>query len=210
MPNIKYTIHYTKAESLRYAGHLDVLRALTRAFCRAELPVAFSEGFNRHPKVSFLLPTGVGLISLCEQADVTFHTFVPHGEIMRRLNAVLPGDTRVTAVDDYKSRTVCAARYAIRAPLYDSVERDRAEAFFQHESYIVQKSTKSGKTDVDLMQHLTACSVDECGDALGITATLSAGNTVNIKPTLLLNTLCDYLGTRPRSVDVCRVKLYCE
>ena len=42
----------TKGEELRFLGHLDYLRTLERAVLRAGIPVAFSEGFNPHMKLS--------------------------------------------------------------------------------------------------------------------------------------------------------------
>ena len=42
----------TKGEELRFLGHLDFLRTMERAVMRSEIPVAFSEGFNPHMKLS--------------------------------------------------------------------------------------------------------------------------------------------------------------
>jgi len=51
----------TKGEELRFLGHLDYLRTLERAVLRAGIPVAFSEGFNPHMKLSLDSALGVGV-----------------------------------------------------------------------------------------------------------------------------------------------------
>ena len=51
----------TKGEELRFLGHLDFLRTMERAVMRSEIPVAFSEGFNPHMKLSLDSALGVGV-----------------------------------------------------------------------------------------------------------------------------------------------------
>ena len=51
----------TKGEELRFLGHLDFLRTVERAVMRSEIPVAFSEGFNPHMKLSLDSALGVGV-----------------------------------------------------------------------------------------------------------------------------------------------------
>lgn len=38
---------------LKFLSHLDLLKMFNRALLRAELPAAYSEGFNPHLKISF-------------------------------------------------------------------------------------------------------------------------------------------------------------
>lgn len=63
-------IKYIKGEQVKYISHLDILRTLNRVLKRAELPVAYSQGYNPHPLVSFGLPLSVGVTSEAEYADI--------------------------------------------------------------------------------------------------------------------------------------------
>ena len=54
---------------LKFLSHLDLLKLFNRALLRANLPVAYSEGFNPHPKISFGPPRGVGQEGLQEMGD---------------------------------------------------------------------------------------------------------------------------------------------
>ena len=57
----KYVIRFSKTGYVKYTSHLDLLRMFKRAFKKAELGLAYSQGFNPHPKMvsrsRFLLVT---------------------------------------------------------------------------------------------------------------------------------------------------------
>ena len=48
---------------MKFVGHLDVMRYFQKAIRRAELPIAYSEGFSPHMLLSFASPLGVGISS---------------------------------------------------------------------------------------------------------------------------------------------------
>ena len=61
---IRLFLSISKGEELRFLGHLDYLRTMERAIMRSGLPVAFSEGFNPHMKISMDSALGVGLLRI--------------------------------------------------------------------------------------------------------------------------------------------------
>ena len=50
----------TKGEEIRFLGHLDYLRTMERVVVRSGIPIAFSEGFNPHMKISLDSALAVG------------------------------------------------------------------------------------------------------------------------------------------------------
>ncbi|UWG96896.1 TIGR03936 family radical SAM-associated protein [Dehalobacter sp. DCM] len=68
---MKIRLAYTKKGEARYIAHLDLTRVLDRALRRAEIPVAFSEGFNPHPKIAFGPPLPVGVEGEQEYVDIS-------------------------------------------------------------------------------------------------------------------------------------------
>lgn len=80
---------------LKFLSHLDLLKLFNRALLRANLPVAYSEGFNPHPKISFGPPRGVGQDGLQEMGDLQLREAVPPEEVCQRLNQALPAAVRV-------------------------------------------------------------------------------------------------------------------
>src|SRR5438094_8664069 len=69
-PNMKVRIRFSKLGKIRFTSHRDVARIWERALRRAALPVAYTEGFSPHPKLSFGLALSTGHESLGEYLDV--------------------------------------------------------------------------------------------------------------------------------------------
>ena len=62
---------FEKGETLRYIGHLDLMRAMQRALRRSGLPIRYSNGFNPHIRLSFAAPLSVGVVGLRELMEDT-------------------------------------------------------------------------------------------------------------------------------------------
>jgi radical SAM family uncharacterized protein/radical SAM-linked protein len=89
----KYRIFYEKAARLRFLGHLDMVAVFHRAMAAAGFPLAFSQGFNPHPRVSFGPPLPSGAVGLNEAFDI--ETAVPLTGDPLRVNRWLPDGLRV-------------------------------------------------------------------------------------------------------------------
>ncbi|NLC39201.1 MAG: DUF2344 domain-containing protein, partial [Clostridia bacterium] len=63
-------LEYSRCGTARFLSHLEMLRLFERSFRRASLPLAFSRGFNPHPKISFGPPLPVGVSGRREYLDV--------------------------------------------------------------------------------------------------------------------------------------------
>jgi len=68
--SLKIRLAYTKKKEAKYIAHLDLTRMFDRALRRAQIQVAFSEGFNPHPKIAFGPPLPVGVESEREFVDI--------------------------------------------------------------------------------------------------------------------------------------------
>ncbi len=63
-------LRFSKLGKVRFTSHRDIARIWERALRRAELPVAYSEGFSPRPRVSFGLALPTGHEGLGEYLDV--------------------------------------------------------------------------------------------------------------------------------------------
>jgi len=95
----KYTIHFSKTGEAIYIGHLDFMNIFRRAFRRARLPLKFSEGYNKRPKISFASPLPVGIESLDEWCGVVLTEEMKVDEILEKLTGVFPPGIEVFQVD---------------------------------------------------------------------------------------------------------------
>jgi radical SAM-linked protein len=72
-------IKFTRGEELKYISHLDLMRLWQRALNRAGIALAYSEGFNPHPRMSLAAPLALGVTSEAELMDVVLAKFIsPH------------------------------------------------------------------------------------------------------------------------------------
>ncbi len=94
---MKARLRYTKLGKIRWISHRDVARAMERAFRVVQLPLAFSEGFSPHPKVSFGLALSTGHESEAEYLDVVLTEDVDVDVMCAQLSGALPDGIDVVA-----------------------------------------------------------------------------------------------------------------
>jgi radical SAM-linked protein len=72
-------IRFSRGEELKYISHLDLLRLWHRALNRAGIRLAYSEGFNPHPRLSLAAPLALGVTSQAELMDIVLEKWSsPH------------------------------------------------------------------------------------------------------------------------------------
>jgi radical SAM-linked protein len=89
---------YTKTGHLVYLSHLDLVRLFERAFRRASIPLAFTQGFNPHPMISFAAPLSVGISSTSEYVEVVLSETMDLSAFKTLMNETLPNDIQILAV----------------------------------------------------------------------------------------------------------------
>jgi radical SAM-linked protein len=63
-------VNFSRGEEVKYLSHLDLMRFWERVIRRADLPVAYSEGFSPHARISLAAPLPVGVTSQAEIMDI--------------------------------------------------------------------------------------------------------------------------------------------
>ena len=72
-------IRFKRGREVKYISHLDIIRVWVRAFRRAGIEPAYSEGFNPHPRISLAAPLATGVTGDAELMDVYVNdTISPH------------------------------------------------------------------------------------------------------------------------------------
>lgn len=100
-PVSKIRFQFTKGEEVKFISHLDLVNVFTRAFRRANIPIAYSQGFSPHPKINFSSALPVGTTSLAEFADIELEEDIDPEKFMRDVNFFLP-----TGVNIIKSKKI--------------------------------------------------------------------------------------------------------
>ena len=177
-----------------YISHLDLMRVFQRAFRRAGLLLRHSQGFTPRAIVSIALPLSVGVESVCELLDFELEQGSATAE---GLNAVLPAGIRVREVYEggrkIKELTHLRARVTLE---YDGAapEASTVEALFRGETLVLEKQSKKGTAQVDILpmvQDLTVARPD--GHTLVLEAVICAQNP-SLNPMLLAQAVEVYLS----------------
>jgi radical SAM-linked protein len=88
---VRIRIRFSKLGKIRFTSHRDVARIWERALRKAEVRVAYTEGFSPHPRLSFGLALPTGHESLAEYLDVEVHDVGGQvDDLAERLTATLP------------------------------------------------------------------------------------------------------------------------
>jgi radical SAM-linked protein len=113
-------IRWTKEGRTRFVSARDLTSVWERALRRADLPIAYSEGFTPHAKVSFpdALPVGYG--STGEYAELTFAVPIVPDRDLGRLSATLPEGMDITTYLEVPDGAPKLARM-LRATLWEQV-----------------------------------------------------------------------------------------
>ncbi len=85
-------ITFTKGGPTRWIGHLDLSRTWERALNRARIPMAYTQGFNRRPRMQFANALPLGYTSRCEYIDLWLTEQLEPADALQRLrDAMAPG-----------------------------------------------------------------------------------------------------------------------
>ena len=190
-------IRFGKQPRLRFISHLDLQRFFQRALNRTGLPIAWTQGFNPHPILSFGSALALGWTSEYEILDVKLSAPMGRRRTEEAMRAALPVDLPVLEVRMVDDRHP-APMAMVRASDYEitlsgetaAATLAAAEEFLRRESVMAMRKTKSGEREVDIRP--MALSLEREGDVLSARLMLTEKDT--LKPDLLVRALAEIAG----------------
>ncbi len=96
---MRIRITFAKQGALRYPGHLALHKLWERAARRAELPLAYSQGFHPQPKMNIAAALPLGFSSRCEVMDMRLQNDISLEGLCEKLQNTLPTGIRVLDVE---------------------------------------------------------------------------------------------------------------
>ncbi len=97
-------IHFAKTEAMRYTSHLDLQRAWERTIRRANLPLAYTQGFRPHPRINLASALPLGFTSQDEVVDIWLEDDLPLEFIGTALNKSLPPGMQICSIETVPDR----------------------------------------------------------------------------------------------------------
>ena len=188
----RYWLQFAKQDAMKFIGHLDLLRIFQQSIRRAQLPVAYSMGFNPHQRLSFAMPLPVGMAGTAEWAEILLDSPFASDVLQAALNPVLPHGLQVTAVYSAPGSaprlapSVMAADYTAHFPEGAPAGLEAAVAqMLAAPEILMEKKTKSGTREVDIRPDIFGLAFLE--GALHMR--LATGSAQNLNPQLVLRAL---------------------
>jgi len=89
-PVQRLRVRYAKRGRLRFTSHRDFSRAFERAVFRARIPMAYSSGFNPHPRISYAGAAPTGSASEAEYLEIALAEVVDPEQVHAALDEALP------------------------------------------------------------------------------------------------------------------------
>jgi len=83
-------VKFSRGEEIKYVSHLDMVRLWEKILRRSMVPLAYSEGFTPHPRISFASPLALGITSEAELMDVWMKKRVSPYFFIRAASQQLP------------------------------------------------------------------------------------------------------------------------
>ena len=206
---------FEKTGNAIYISHLDLMRLFQRAFKRAGLLLKHTQGFNPRPSVSIAMPLSLGVESCCELLDFDLEGECPSNEeICVRLNKALVSGVKVLSVYDEGTKIKHLAFLECNVDLeYDNgIPEGAADAIgnlFAGESLVVEKKSKNGITEQDIIPMIRSIEVAAMNEQeLRLHATVCCQNP-SLNPMQLAAAVERYLPEcKPDFVRCGRIEIY--
>jgi len=155
-PVQRLRIRYAKRGRLRFTSHRDFSRAFERAVARARIPVAYSSGFNPHPRISYAGAAPTGAASEAEYVELGLRETVDPAATKAALDEVMPDGLDLLDVVDTATSPkgaladlLTGSEWIIDLPTAPEEAAAAVEAFLGAEEVIVSRMTKEGLRGFD-------------------------------------------------------------
>ena len=144
-PVQRLRIRYAKRGRLRFTSHRDFSRAFERAVFRARVPMAYSSGFNPHPRISYAGAAPTGSASEAEYLEIALAEVVDPADVRATLEEALPDGLDVLEV--VESPGGLARRPARGQPLADRPRRAAPDVAARPWTAFLAAAVGAGRAD---------------------------------------------------------------
>jgi radical SAM-linked protein len=205
---MRLRVTFAKLGPLRYTGHLDLHHIWERAARRAEIPLAYSQGFHPQPKISLAAALPLGFSSICEVLDMRLTEELPLDGMKERIQAAVPSGLKILQVESVDEK-LPALQTLVEQAEYEIVFTEPVEGARLSEQVAEMLNTTSlprerrGKS-YDLRPLIEQVSlVTDPEGGLRMKMRLIAREGATARPEEIL----DHLGIVPETVRVERTRL---
>ncbi|HEY9231103.1 MAG TPA: TIGR03960 family B12-binding radical SAM protein, partial [Blastocatellia bacterium] len=236
-PSYRYRATFEKGEPVKYLSHLDMTRALPRAFRRARVRLGYSQGFHPMPLIQYGPALGVGAVGHNELIDFDSLDELDEADFLERLNASLPPGFCFKRLERLQSSSgslvkavnradwlvaldapemqsavarLLAGRVALQTVEAGALPQLLADEFMAHESFCIERVRKDKRQRIDVRRYTRALRYDAATGGLTITTEITPQG--GVKPVEVVAAIYDLTEDEKISISsrVRRLRLYLE
>jgi radical SAM-linked protein len=204
-PVQRLRVRYAKRGRLRFTSHRDFSRAFERAVFRARLPMAYSSGFNPHPRISYAGAAPTGSASEAEYLELALAEVVEPASVHAALDEAMPDGLDVVEVVESPGGGLSDLLQASHWRMVLAAPMERAEpavaAFLAADEVLVQRMTKKGMRDFDSRGAVLSLSASPDGDGAVLDLVLRHLEPA-VRPDDVLSGLSSVAGLEPAGVPL--------
>ncbi|MCH4886661.1 DUF2344 domain-containing protein [Acidaminobacter sp. JC074] len=198
-------IKYKKENNMKFLSHLELIKTMERAFRRMNFKMAFSQGFNPKPKISYAAPLPVGVESECDFLDVELLEKVDLDELIKNQKQYLPNGLEfVEAKYRGKSKKLMSlvtdSAYIIQVctevEMTKEALQDKLDHFLSQDQITYEKLNKKKKLKlIDIKPLIGSFEIlSVYKDQVILKAMVTTGSNGNLKPEKLTELFCEKEG----------------
>jgi radical SAM-linked protein len=188
-PVQRLRVRYAKRGRLRFTSHRDFSRAFERAIVRARVPMAYSSGFNPHPRISYAGASPTGAASEAEYLEIGLAREVDPAQVLSSLDEALPTGLDVLEVVESRGGSLAdlleASVWRITVPDLEPDDAERAvTGFLEADEVLVERMTKKGLRTFDCRAAVVSMSSARSGtrDSCAILEVVLRHGTPAVRP----------------------------
>jgi radical SAM family uncharacterized protein/radical SAM-linked protein len=234
---VKYRATFEKGEEVKYLSHLDLTRALPRAFRRAKIRLGYSQGYHPMPLIQYGPALGVGTVGCNELIDFDSPELLTEAEFLDRMNNNLPSGFRFKSLRLLPAgghsliKEINRAEYSVSlkaAEIDGAVKRLRSEragfeemhsaeihgalfdSFIARESCVIERVRRDKRQRVDVRRYTRELRLAEDQTSISIVTEVTPNG--GVKPVEVMAAIYGLTETETISLSsrVRRLRLYSE
>ncbi len=203
-PVQRLRLHYAKRGRLRFTSHRDFSRAFERAVFRARIPMAYSSGFNPHPRISYMGAAPMGSASEAEYVEIALAAVIDPAQAHADIDEALPDGLDVIEVVASAGDSLADRLEASwwRITLIDTpveLALPAVEALLATNEVIVERMTKKGVRSFDARAAIVSVALAEAASREASCAILDVvlrHGSPSVRPDDVLAALLETSGLR--------------
>ncbi len=220
----RLSFSFARKQGLAHISHLDMMRLLLRALRRSGLPLAYSQGYNPHPRLTLALPLPLGVTASEEYGEVFFSEPVGPELFIENLNRQLPPTLELKGALILKpelpalAAEVSAAHYRvfvesfINQKKYFQELKAALDGLMDKEEIILERKKKKKVTSINVRPYIFEANfLEQDKNTLELSLILKAGSSGGVSPFFIIEQLqaeCYFENNEAAAWHVHREKIY--